>query len=340
MQVRVRICTMIESVLHVHHISEFIKHLFIIQMDILTASLCKKCLKKKSVYHRHYSGERLCRECLVDSMVKKVKKSISRYKMFEFDNRIAVGVSGGKDSLSLLHILKKIEDNFPKSEIIAISVDEGINAYRDEAIALAKDQTKKLEIEHIIISFKEIFGINMDEIVSSNLKMTPCSYCGVLRRRALDKVAKILNADRLATGHTLDDMVQTVFINFFRGNIKGLSNFWPGGKKVDGFIRRVKPLCEIPEKESALYAFLNSIEFQSIICPYAEESMRTDVRLFLNEMEYKHSGMLYSVMNTMLRIIPTTKVTGNILVRSCKLCGEPTTSIICRVCELLNDIEI
>ncbi len=254
--------------------------------------------------------------------------------MFEYDNRIAVGVSGGKDSLSLLHILKEIEEEFPKSEIVAISVDEGIKDYRDEALSLAKTYTSKLDVEHIIVSFKELFGLTIEDVVDNELGITPCSYCGVLRRRALDKAARMIDADRLATGHTLDDMAQTALINIFRGNIKGLTTFWPGGKKVDWFVQRVKPLCEVPEKESTLFAFLNSIEFQSIACPYAEDSMRTEVRLFLNKMENKHPGTLHTILKTVIRIAPNQNLHENVSV--CTICGEPSTSTICRVCELIK----
>jgi uncharacterized protein (TIGR00269 family) len=271
-------------------------------------------------------------------VVKKVRKSISRYKMFDYDNRIAVGVSGGKDSLSLLHILKKIEEEFPKSEIVAVSVDEGVNDYRDEALSLARKYTRLLGVEHIVVSFKELFGITIDDIVDNNvnnkLGITPCSFCGVLRRRALDKASRMIDADRLATGHTLDDMAQTALINIFRGNVKGLTTFWPGGKKVDWFVQRVKPLCEVPEKESTLFAFLNSIDFQSIACPYAEESMRTEMRLFLNEMENKHPGTIHAIFKTVLRIAPNQNLLENASL--CKICGEPSTSTICRVCELVK----
>jgi len=256
--------------------------------------------------------------------------------MFEHDNRIAIGVSGGKDSLSLLHILAKIEEDYPKSEIIAISVDEGIMDYRDEALKLARKHTSELNVEHIVVSFKELFGITIDDVIDNKLGITPCSYCGVLRRRALDKTAKKIYADRLATGHTLDDMAQTALINIFRGNLKGLTTFWPGGKKVEWFVQRVKPLCEVPEKESTLFAFLNSIEFQSLICPYAEDSMRTGIRLFLNEMEHKHPGTLHSILKTILRILPNQITPEN--ANLCKNCGEPSTNKLCRVCELIKNI--
>ena len=82
--------------------------------------LCTRCVSKPSAYHRAYSGERLCQDCFNDTVVDRVKRTINKFKMFEWDSRIAIGVSGGKDSLALLHLLHYIESNRPKAELIAI----------------------------------------------------------------------------------------------------------------------------------------------------------------------------------------------------------------------------
>ncbi|MCX8202097.1 MAG: TIGR00269 family protein, partial [Candidatus Caldarchaeum sp.] len=84
--------------------------------------------------HRVYSGEKLCRKSFIKTFEKRVVRTIGRYGLLRRDDRIAVAVSGGKDSLSLLHVLKKVEENFPRAELFAVSVDEGIPGYRDEAL--------------------------------------------------------------------------------------------------------------------------------------------------------------------------------------------------------------
>ena len=120
--------------------------------------------------------------------------------MFEMDDRIAVAVSGGKDSVSLLHILSRIEVDFPKTTLKAVTVDEGIKGYRDEAIKTARKNCNQLGIEHLTVSFKELFGYTMDEIVQKTRtkKLTPCAYCGVLRRRALNVAARQVSANKIA----------------------------------------------------------------------------------------------------------------------------------------------
>lgn len=256
--------------------------------------------------------------------------------MFDYDSRIAVGVSGGKDSNALLDVLNGIEEDFPRSELIAISIDEGVEGYRDEALELAEKATRKMGVEHLTLSFRELFDITMDEIARIETNMTPCSYCGVLRRRALDQAAKMVNADRLVTGHTLDDMAQSVLLNILRGDINRLSNFDPGGRSLPGFVRRVKPFCEVPERESTLYAYLRKIEFQDIPCPYAGEAMRNDIRQFLNMMEVERPGTLFTVFRIGLKLASEKKDVEKKGI--CKLCGEPTTGDVCRVCQMLEDL--
>ena len=87
------------------------------------------CKRKEAFFFRPYSGEKLCKGCFLRSIEGKVRATIAKYKMFEFNDRIAVAVSGGKDSISLLHILAKIERDYPKASLVAVSVDEGTVSY-------------------------------------------------------------------------------------------------------------------------------------------------------------------------------------------------------------------
>ena len=257
--------------------------------------------------------------------------------------RVAVAVSGGKDSLSLLYILKKIEKKFPKSELIAITIDEGISNYRSEAIKLAKEHCQTLNIKHHIASFKELYGHSLDEIVkTANLKgtLSSCSYCGILRRKALNIVAKEIEASKLATGHNLDDEVQSILMNLLRGDIYQIQRIGSAiDDKDNGFVERIKPLCHLPEKEIALYAYLQNIQFQTISCPYMETSMRSDIRRFLNYLEEKHSGIKFTVFQTFEKI---KEKLGNEEreeeLNYCKTCNEPTSGITCRACTVLKSL--
>jgi cytoplasmic tRNA 2-thiolation protein 1 len=286
------------------------------------------------MYFRPYSGERLCPSCFRETIVERVKKTINKYDMFEHDSRIAVGVSGGKDSLTLLRMLYEIEAERPNAEMVVICVDEGVKGYRDEALRIAEKLCRQLKVEMRVIPFRQLFGETMDELAAKDRTLGTCSYCGVLRRKALNEGAKSVEADRLATGHNLDDMAQSVIMNVLRGDMKRIESFNPGGNELPGFIRRVKPLCEVPERETTLLAYLYGIDFQSLPCPYASEALRTDVRRFLNQMEYIRPGTKSIVYNTGLKLVHNAE--KNDLLGSCLICGSPSSGKICRACELMG----
>jgi len=300
----------------------------------MQTSTCTKCHNKYSIYYRPYSGERLCSQCFQISLKERVQKTINNYHMLEHKDRIAVGISGGKDSLTLLHLLNQIEDQTHGSEIIAITVDEGIVNYRDEAILIVEKTCKNLDIELVKIKFNDLFNLTIDEFNLKNRTLSICSYCGVLRRRALNEGAKKVSADKLATGHTLDDMAQTALLNLLRGDITKMQSLYPGGIKQKGFVQRIKPICEIPEKETTFYAFIEKFDFQSYQCPYSEEAMRNDTRTWLLEMEEKRPGIMFTCFHTALKLIPN-KIDKNQLI--CDKCGEPSSSKFCRVCQMLDD---
>jgi uncharacterized protein (TIGR00269 family) len=307
--------------------------------------ICSVCKRREPFFFRQYSGERLCKRCFVKSIEGKVRATIAKHDMLEFNDRVAVAVSGGKDSVSLLHVLYKIEKDYPKASLVAVSVDEGIKGYRDEALKIAEVNCKRLGVEHHVISFKELYGFTLDEIVKA-LKMkgkgelTPCAYCGVLRRKALNTIASMVKASKLATAHTLDDEVQTILLNMLHGDVMRIAREKPVTDETHPkLIRRIKPFCEIPEKETALFAYVKKVRFQSIPCPYASEAMRNDIRLFLNRMEEKHPGIKFTLFNSADKVRPALeKTAAKESLRKCSLCGEPTTQELCKACQMLQEI--
>jgi len=274
-----------------------------------------------------------------------VAATIARYKMLRFDDRIAVAVSGGKDSVGLLHILAKMERKLPRASLIAITVDEGIKGYRDEALTIAAENCRKLGVEHYTVSFKRLFGYTLDEMVGLLKKKkgrveTSCAYCGVLRRKALNLAARTVKASKLATAHTLDDEAQTILLNLFHGDIWRLAKEKPVTDEVHPkLVRRIKPFCEIPERETALYAYVRKIRFQSRPCPYASEALRNDVRLLLNRVEERHVGTKFTIFKSVEKIRPAIEEAAKTeAMKACKECGEPTGERICRTCQMLKQL--
>ncbi len=304
---------------------------------------CTVCGVREAFYIRLYSGEKLCAKCFIESVEYKVRATIAKHKMFEFNDRIAVAVSGGKDSVSLLHILAKIEKDFPRASLNAIIVDEGIKGYRDEAVEIAAENSAKLGVTYTVISFKELYGFTLDEIaeITKSGDLTPCSYCGVLRRKALNMAAKRIGATKIATAHNLDDEIQTFMLNIIHGDPMRIARTGPAyDEEEPWFIPRVKPLCEVLEKEITLYAYLKDVRFQEFPCPYASAALRNDVRNALNRLEEKHPGIKYTIYGSAEKIREAIKERKpRIHLNQCALCGEPTTGEICQACQLLQKIK-
>lgn len=261
--------------------------------------------------------------------------------MLEPNDTVAVALSGGKDSISLIQILHKLERRFPHARLIALTVDEGISVYRDEAISISREICNQLEIKHIVVSFAELFGVTMDEVASTQHELQPCSYCGVLRRKALNECARHAGATKLATAHNLDDEAQTGLLNLIHGDVERVLRVSSVSKKAQSrFVPRIKPLSEIPERETTLYAYASASRFQSISCPHGHDALRGEVRQILNRLELKHPGVKYTIYNSIGKLSeaasPEYKPRG---FRSCSLCGNPTSSDTCEACTMLRSLK-
>ncbi len=288
-----------------------------------------------------YSGEKLCRKCFLTSVEKRVQKAISHYKMLDRSDRIGVAVSGGKDSVVLLHILNKIERNFPESKLLIIYVDEGISQYSNNNLKVVKKHSWDLDIPLIQSSYKKIYGKTLDDIIKiaekeEDKRLGACSYCGVLRRKALNRAALEANVDCIATAHNLDDETQTILLNFLRGDLNRLARNSPTNKRVHPkLVPRIKPLRTIPEKETTLYAFYRNLKHNSKPCPYAPEAYRDDIRSFLNQIESKRPGTKYNILRLYDKISPQITISQN-SIQECSICGEPSVEKICKACQLLS----
>jgi len=107
------------------------------------------------------------------------------------------------------------------------------------------------------------------------------------------------------------------------------------------FVQRVKPLCEVPEKEVAFYAYLQQIEFQGVPCPYASTALRNDVRIMLNRMEERHAGIKFTLFRSVEKMRPALdRMAEEARLRDCQFCGEPTVGRVCKLCRMLQELKI
>ena len=299
---------------------------------------CLKC-KKPAITFIRYNGTHLCENHFIDYVHRRVKKDIKKQGKTEGKTKIGVALSGGKDSTVALHIAYDLFAHRPNISLCAISVDEGIQGYRDQSLHVAEKNCKLLGIDHYVISFADAIGITMDEISSREDELGACTFCGVFRRFCLNTKTKELGVQKLITGHNLDDMSQSILMNFVNGDLQKLARLGPHSKVQPGLVPRMLPLRMIPEKEVMLYALLKQIEFHTAECPYAVQASRRYFRDIIDTLESMNPGTRHSILNSydnikslLLQQYPPSDL------NQCVECGEPTSQVMCKTCVLKKKI--
>ena len=299
---------------------------------------CSKC-KKPAITFIRYNGTHLCDDHFIDYFERRVKKDIKKQGKTDEKAKFGIALSGGKDSTVALDIIHNIFSKRPNIEIVAITIDEGIDGYRPESMKCAINICKKLGIEHFIVSFQDVVGKTLDEIASISKDLGECSYCGVFRRICLNKKSNELEVTKLVTGHNLDDMAQSILMNFVNGDMQKLARLGPHKKIQPGLVPRMLPLRVIPEKEVTLYAILKNIEYHDGECPYSTHALRGVFRDIIDNLEYNHPGTRHSIMNSYNAIKGVLiEKYPPIELNKCEKCGEPTSQNICKACSLIEKI--
>lgn len=266
----------------------------------------------------------------------KVKQTIKKYKLLNNKDKILVALSGGKDSTSVLYILKKIGYN-----VSALHINLGLGSYSEGCLEKAREACKKFNIKLYIMDIKKIFGIRMCYIrqgIQKKINVSNCLVCGIVKKWLLNKEARILGFDKIVTGHNLDDEAQTVIMNFLQGNLLIGINSGPvtGSLEDKKFIPRIKPLFFVPEKNIRKYSKIMNLPVVYEKCPCAISSLRIKTRAFL---ENKDNKLKEKIVSNFLKILPELRkkfLNYNKRIIYCRMCGEPSRNEICKKCQLLN----
>ena len=201
-----------------------------------------------------------------------MRKAIEEYNMIEENDKIAICLSGGKDSITLLHAFKALQRFYPKKfELIAISINPGFEFFDT---TLLQNLCDNLEIPLFIekTHAKEIvFDIRKEK--------NPCSLCANLRRGAINSVAVREGCNKIALGHNQDDVLETFLLNlFYTGSI---GTFSPVSHMDRTGITLIRPLVYTPEKETKRFVKKNNLTVMPKVCPMDGTSKREDMRLMI-----------------------------------------------------------
>ncbi|WP_435361191.1 tRNA 2-thiolation protein NcsA [Haloarchaeobius sp. DFWS5] len=319
---------------------------------------CTKC-DREAVMHAAYSGSHLCETHFCASVEKRVRRRIREDDLVPGDatpedpETWVIGLSGGKDSVVLTTILDDIFEQDPRIEMVALTIHEGIEGYRDESVDACVELAEDLDMRHELVTYEDEFGVRMDDVVEDDPEgMAACAYCGVFRRDLLESYADEFGADKLLTGHNLDDEAQTALMNFLEGDVRQMAKHFDASigsfderEEQDAFIPRAKPLRDVPEKEVALYCHLQNLPAHITECPHSSEAYRGEIQRLLFDLEENHPGTRHSIMagyEELAGIVAEryrddgTKAD----LHECDECGSTTTTGgRCRKCDLLAALE-
>ncbi|CAD6242267.1 unnamed protein product [Miscanthus lutarioriparius] len=187
--------------------------------------LCVRCGERKAALKRPKTLEQICRECFYIVFEDEIHQTIVENSLFKAGERVAIGASGGKDSTVLAYVLSELNRHHNYGlDLFLLSVDEGITGYRDDSLETVKRNEIQYGLPLKIVSYKDLYGWTMDDIVKAIGLKNNCTFCGVFRRQALDRGAALLKADKIVTGHNADDIAETVLLNILRGDIARIEN--------------------------------------------------------------------------------------------------------------------
>ena len=241
--------------------------------------------------------------------------------------------------MSMLYSLKEILRQNRGIEFHAITVDEGIKGYRPGSIPIVKRACKRLGVEFHVISMKREFGVTMDQIASKRRGPSPCTFCGVLRRRCMNLVAREIGAMTLCVGLNADDIAQSVLMNVMRNDLGRLTRMAPHTTHPKfGLIPRIVPLRTTPENEDLLYAIVKGIEYHDAECPYYMDAMRNLAREFVTRAEDGMPGTKLALVSFAERVKKAMADTLGEEPSACEGCGEPSSQRLCKACQIVASL--
>jgi uncharacterized protein (TIGR00269 family) len=280
-----------------------------------------------------YSGQHLCAAHFQDFVERRVKKELKRQGGVPA-GRIAVATSGGKDSTVALRLLHQIAGDRRDVELLALTIDEGIEGYRPAGVASAIATAKQLGVRHEVRRLKDFAGVTMDEVHQRDEGLGQCSFCGVFRRRLMNDFANDVGASAVVTGHNLDDTAQAIMMNLTSANLDQLAKLGPHEVRKPGLVPRLAPLRTIPESEVYLYALTKNFSWHDEECPYAEGALRGVYRDVLYRLEEARPGTRHALLRTLEGLRPSLQARPQGPMHECVRCAEPAAGLLCKACEM------
>ncbi len=278
----------------------------------------------------------MCRECFVEKWFpRQVRKNIRGYRMFGKRERLVVAVSGGKDSLSLWHVLTKMGYEADGVHVY-LGIEEGDFSVR--SLEACRKAAELLGRKLFVVEVERELGVPLVELIRKERSRSPCTVCGIVRRYLLNKFAVEHGYDCLLIGRNLDDECATLLTNLLNWRFDLLARQLPVQPPREGLmVKRAKPLCRVSEEETSLYAEICGLQAVDIRCSWGEGRTQDYVKSALDLIERRSPGTKLCFYAKFLKsqkffqsLVPEP------VTRPCQVCGQPTTIGICVVCRMLG----
>lgn len=229
---------------------------------------------------------------LVRRIATRFNKGVVKYRLIEDGDRILVGLSGGKDSLALLELLAKRSRILkPKFSFVAVHVSMSNIPYQSDLTYL------RSYAEGLGVSFVH-YETSFDP--STDTRKSPCFLCSWNRRKALFTVAKELECNKIALGHHMDDILETLLMNL---TFQGAFSTMPPKLVMNKFdMTLIRPMCLVHEADLEALAKLRGFRKQIKNCPYETQSNRTDMKGILKRLEALNPEARYSLWGSMTNV--------------------------------------
>lgn len=301
---------------------------------------CRKCGAKASVNMRQHKLA-LCKDHYLEWIPEQTERFIKKYGMFRRGEKVLVAVSGGKDSLSLWDILRRLGYD-ADGLYIGLGIDGGIG-YSSESQRLSQKFADENGLRLHVVDVAKEYGQTIPALaeISHRGQGRPCAVCGLVKRHEMNRIARDLGYDVLATGHNLDDEAAVLFGNTLQWAEGFLRRQSPVLEESPGLARKVKPLCRFYEREMAAYALLRGIEYIYEECPFAEGATSIYYKELLNRLETDKPGAKLIFYLRFLEAresgLFAPQPESEAELHPCPNCGQPTsTADLCSFCRMVE----
>jgi uncharacterized protein (TIGR00269 family) len=294
---------------------------------------CTRCRSRAVIELRRHNAA-FCKDCFLHFFREQVRRAIEKEDMLARDDRVLVAVSGGKDSLALWEVLDGLGYDATGYHITLWTGDD----YAQESLARTRAFADARDLRLIVHDLKEERGFAVADLHKATGRST-CGACGLVKRHEISNAAADLGFDAVAIGHNLDDEAAVLLGNVLRWDAKYLQRQAPVLAAEDGFVKKVKPLYRLSERETAAYAFLRGIDYQVEECPLVAGNTQLRYKEALDAIERHSPGTKAAFYGTFLdHGREHFEGSDDVELHPCTSCGMPTPNEVCSFCRLVEQV--